>query len=131
MLFQLRQEVPANTQEDNPLRVEMPISEGTVKSVLIRWRWGSGNLCGCRILYAGFQIWPLSLGAWFVSNVQDVSFEENMAIAGVPHVFQIEAYNQDDTFPHTLEVAISIVREHLPAKLEELLVFLETGENVT
>ena len=69
-----------------------------------------GNLGGCRILYQGFQHWPLSIGEWFPSSTASLDFEVDMEITGDPSEFVVEAYNLDDSFPHTLWVAFNILR---------------------
>jgi len=122
MLFTKSVTIPANTTKANPLVASIPICEGVVKHVWVRWRWGSGNLCGCRIFYESFQIWPISLTQWFVSNVQDMDFDESFEMDGVPHVFRLEAYNEDDTFPHNLTVSFAILR---PTKASGLTDFLQ------
>ena len=121
MLFAKCIPISANTLKASPLVTMIPICEGVIKRVWVRWRWGSGGLCGCRILYGSFQVWPLSMTQWFVSNVQDMAFDENMSIADVPHEFRIESYNDDDTFPHTLMVAFSILREGFPMQPEDIM----------
>jgi len=39
----------------------------------------------------------------------------------------LEGYNEDDTFPHTAEACINILRKGDGGKLAEFLQFLETG----
>lgn len=121
MLFSKSITIPPNTTKANVLVTTFPICEGVIKRVWVRWRWGSGNLCGCRILYESFQVWPLSMTEWFVSNTQDMAFDENFLINDVPHVFRIESYNLDDTFPHTLWIAVSILRMIEPFQMAEVI----------
>lgn len=127
MLFVARLEIPANTAKLNYSRILIPACEGTVVRVVVRWRWGSGSLCGCRVRYSEYQVWPRSKAQWFVSSVHEYNFEELLEITDHPHFFALEAYNLDDTFPHTVEVAINILRRGGPTKLGEFLRFLETG----
>jgi len=61
-------------------------------------------------LYKEFQVWPLSIGEWFMSNVQDTEFDDEFLIDNVPHEVVVEAYNLDDTFEHVLWVAFSVLR---------------------
>lgn len=121
MLFSKSIVIPANTSKALPLITKIPICEGLLNRVWVRWRWGSGNLCGCRILYESFQVWPLSMTEWFVSNVQDIVFDESFRVDDVPHVCRVESYNLDDTFPHTLWVAFAILRAGQPFQVSELL----------
>jgi len=78
MLFSQRIAIPANTTKLAPVRIMIPACEGTITKVIVRWRWGSGNLCGARVLYSEYQVWPRSKTQWFVSNTQDIEFDENL-----------------------------------------------------
>ena len=127
MLFTSRLFIPASTTELAPIRVRIPACEGIVTRVVFRWRWGSANLCGARILYSEYQVWPRSKAQWFISNVQDYDFEENLRISDHPHFFILEGYNTDDTFPHAVEATINILRFGDGGKLSEFMTFLETG----
>jgi len=62
-----------------------------------------------------------------VSNVQDYDFDENVEITDHPHFFALEGYNEDDTFAHTVEVCINILRKSDGGTLGAFLEFLETG----
>jgi len=128
MLFSQHIAIPANTTKFAPVRVMIPACEGTITRVIIRWRWGSGNLCGARVLYSEYQVWPRSKDQWFVSNPQDIEFEENLQITDHPHFFALEGYNEDDTFAHTVEVSINILRKTISGNLGDFLQFLESGE---
>jgi len=127
MLFSKSIVISAQTSKAIPLVTTFPICEGVMKRVWVRWRWGSANLCGCRVLYESFQVWPLSMTEWFVSNVLDMVFEEDFEIDDVPHELRIEAYNEDDTFPHTLWIACSILRPGGSTRLTEFIEFMSKG----
>jgi len=102
--------IPLGTTQAAPLRTTIEATAGVLKRIWVRWRWGIGNLGGCRILYHEFQHWPLSIGEWFPSNVEPLDFEVDMEITGDPAEFVVEAYNLDDSYPHTLWVAFGILR---------------------
>lgn len=110
MLFSASIEIPLSTTQASPLRTTIVATVGVLRRVWIRWRWGIGNLGGCRILYHEFQHWPLSIGDWFPSADEGLEFEESFEITGDPAEFVVEAYNLDDSYPHTLWVAFNILR---------------------
>jgi len=109
MLFSASILIPANTPVTAPTRTVIGVHYGAVKQVWIRWRWGSGNLGGVRILRAEFQLWPLSAGQWFISSPHETVWSDDYTIAEEPTSFVVEAYNLDDTFDHTCWVAFSIL----------------------
>lgn len=127
MIFARQILIPANTQLDDPLITTIPISLGTLRHVWVRWRWGSGNLCGCRILYASFQMWPLTMTDWFVSTPYPLDFEDDLPIDDVPTDLVVEAYNIDDTFEHRLWVAVSILRSPAALSLDAIASYI-SGE---
>jgi len=110
MFFPKTIPIPLLTTQAAPLRTTVEATAGTLMRIWVRWRWGIGNLGGCRILYQGFQHWPLSLGEWFPSSDASLDFEVDMEITGDPAEFVVEAYNLDDSYPHTLWVAFNILR---------------------
>ena len=111
MLYSKEIIIPANTTKDNPFSANLPVVNGIVKRVWVRWRWGSANLCGCKILRGAFQLWPTALGQWFPSTTFDTTFEERYTVDAEPMHFMVMGYNLDDTFPHTLWVATLVLRE--------------------
>jgi len=117
VLYSLDIPIPANTPKTDLLVSELQVCAGVIKRVWIRWRYGSANLCGCRIMRESRQIWPTNLTEWFISSPTDVVYDEHYELADVPFTLQVEAYNNDDTYPHSLWVAFSIMRPTLSDKL--------------
>jgi len=111
MLYSKEIIIPANTSKETPVATLLPVVNGIVKRVWVRWRWGSANLCGCKILRGTFQLWPTALGQWFPSTTFDTTFEEQYTMGDEPLNFVVKGYNLDDTFPHTLWVAMLVLRE--------------------
>lgn len=110
MFFPQTIPIPLATKPGDPLRTRVEVTAGVLRRIWIRWRWGIGNLGGCRILYHEFQHWPLSMTEWFPSSHEGLDFEVDMEITGDPSEFVVEAFNLDDSFPHTLWVAFNILR---------------------
>lgn len=111
--------IPSETSEDSPIRTTLVLTEGVIRKLWVRWRWGSANLCGVRILYHEFQYWPLTLLEWYPSSVHPLEFTEEFPIGSEPYELTIEAYNDDDTFPHNVWVAVELRRERIAPELRE------------
>jgi len=127
MFFPKTIPIPLATAPAAPLRTTVVATAGTLRRIWIRWRWGIGNLGGCRILYHEFQHWPLSLGEWFPSSDASLDFEVDMEIIGDPAEFVVESFNLDDSYPHTLWVAFNILRpSEAPLTAEELMEIFAT-----
>jgi len=119
--------VPANTPQSDPVRSSVRVTEGIVRHVWVSWRWGTAGLCGCRLLYAEYQYWPLSMGSWFPSSDYPLDSDESFVIQGDPRQIVLEAYNLDDTFSHRVWVAFSIIRPVYSSSLLQFIEDLELG----
>lgn len=111
MLFCKSIEIPANTLQSAPQRTEIKLTSGVIDHIWVWWWEEAGNLCGARLLYAEFQLWPLSKGEWFGSHPFALDFAERYELEDEPYSVTIEAYNEDDTFAHTVWIGVSILRE--------------------
>jgi len=111
MLYSKDLLIPSGTQEDTPVRAVLPVCEGIVSRVWVRWRWGPGNLCGVRAYYAEFQHWPMSPGEWFPSTTHDLVFDDALPLLFEPLQLVIEGYNLDDVYPHRVWMAFQIDRQ--------------------
>ena len=121
MIYSQEIVIPANTLLAVPSERQLDGVEGGVKRVWVRWRWGSGNLCGAAIYRAGFQVWPTTGNQWFPSSTLDTEFAEDYDVSDEPLHFIIRAYNLDDTYAHTLWVGVSVMRGTMVGKLYDLL----------
>lgn len=68
-----------------------------------------------------FQYWPLSLGEWFTSSIDPLEFAEAIKIGTDPYEIEIQGYNTDDTYPHTVWVALEIDRSELTEGMVQFL----------
>jgi hypothetical protein len=132
MLFALSLSVPANTAATAPETAVLRIGPGTITHMWIRWRWGIGNLGGCRISYQGFQHWPLNPDEWFPSTHEPLEFDEQLGIAGDTPTLQVKAYNTDDSYDHTLWVGVEVMQpEAAPLTAEQIRqMFYGTSQEV-
>ena len=110
MLYAVDITIPANTSKDDPYTLDLPITAGVLLRAHIRWRWGSGNLCGIRLLWAELALLPRTLGEWIVSSPYPYEFMMEHAITDVPTSVKIEAYNLDDTYAHNVWVGLELSR---------------------
>ena len=120
MLYSLQIEVPANTTAEAPLASELQLCAGVIKRVWVRWRFGTGRLCGCRIMRESRQLWPSDPTAWFISGPHEMAWDEWHELSDVPYNVTVEAYNLDDTYLHRLWVAVSVMRPSLSSSAAAL-----------
>jgi len=103
--------VPSGTSQSDPLVIAIEIPGGTVRQFYVGWRWGSADLCGMRIWHHENQVIPYSLSQWLPSFDQVLSIPADLDVWLQPHVLTIHAYNEDDTYAHTVWIGVSLDRQ--------------------
>ena len=121
MLFCTELAIPANTPRSRPAVAKLQLTRGVVRHVWVRWRFGSGNLCGCVVRWHRFQIWPLTGSSWIPSSSLDLSFDEDFTLVREPYEVEIEGYNTDEIYSHKVWVGLNVF------PIEETAVEFVTG----
>ena len=86
--------------------VEIPPT--LVDRVSIDFPLGCVWLVGVRFRFQGRIVWPYNSDGWFKGNGVTVSFTPNIELVDQPNELTIEAYNDDDTFPHNVYIVIDV-----------------------
>ena len=128
MIFAKEVTTPAQTTREAPQTTDLHITEGSLRHFWVRWRFGSGNLCGVRILHTTFQHWPLTPGEWFPSSTAPLSFPEDLRVEKTTPLLQIQTFNLDDVFDHSVWVAVYVQRERKFGAIEDFFRFLMAQE---
>jgi len=124
MIYIVELSIPANTSIVDPAHAVLGVNLGVVTQVWVRWRWGSGNLCGVVIKRAGVQTWPLPGDTWFVSRLEETTWQENLHVDDYPLFFDLYAYNLDDTFPHTVSVFMNLQQSQMSQSAQNFVELL-------
>jgi hypothetical protein len=99
--------VPPATPPDIPERMEAPIPPGVVVGVRVLFPSGCAGLVGARILVDEVQVWPSTLGMWYIGDGVHIAFTENYILKETLNLVAVEVYNEDDYYPHTVSVALT------------------------
>ncbi len=121
MIFSAKQSIAANTLSTQPARYTIAVDLGTIKTITVHFPYGCGGLVGVRILYASWQIWPLSREEWLIGNDVLYTFSCDYVIETLPKEVIVEAYNEDDTFDHSPEIIVETYRPTISQKLAGFL----------
>jgi hypothetical protein len=113
--------IPAQTALTTPYQTTLKLSEGVIVQVWVRWYYGSGNLCGVRLMLDQFTFWPMTLGQWFVSSPYPLTLPESHQLTNAPYSLSIEGYNQDDVYDHNCWIGIAVNRAKATSALETFL----------
>lgn len=109
--------IPITTKKDttkaNPDRSIISVTKGLVYKVEFDFPPGSAGLLGCAVFDGGYQVWPSTLGEWFTGDGIVIGFDDVYLKESAPFHFTIFTYNDDDTYPHLLNVRIGLVSSEI------------------
>ena len=103
-MYTQRITIPQNTPERSPVSQTIQPTIPVIKRVLIRFPDGCAGLVGVKLTDRGSQFAPVY--GWLEGNGVEVPLEVNRRLDGPPREVVIFAYNEDDTYPHTIEVRL-------------------------
>jgi hypothetical protein len=100
--------IPANTPETSKLKTPLTLTRGKVTRVMVEFPAGHVGLTHLAINRGLFQLWPVNPETAFKSSNETIIWEEDYNLNTPP--FQLEAYawNEDDTYDHTITVRIVV-----------------------
>lgn len=125
MLFSQKITVPANTSEDDPYEVSIPITKGTVRKVMVLIAVPSAWCIGVQIWYATWQVWPTTRTEWIHGGRVWIELEEALKIDQPPLFFKVRCFNDDETNEHDIWVGLSVLRPTRTSELQALFDLLE------
>lgn len=97
----------------SPKRTSLRVTRGLVYKVELDFPPGSAGLAGVAILDGGFQVWPSTLGQWFTGDGIVIGFDDVYLKDTAPYEFTIETYNEDETYPHAVNIRIGLVSKDI------------------
>lgn len=103
--------LPPNTLKANPVRKEVNLVKGRIIKLGVVFPPGCLGLCGIRVIEREHQLFPSNTGEWFTGDDIDKDFEEDYPLLYPPFILKIEAYNEDDTYSHTVTLRILLREE--------------------
>ena len=113
MIYSKSLTVPAQTPRSSPVKTVCHVTRGLVYKLEIRIPPGHAGLTGIWITHGGFQVWPSTLGEYFVGDDDLISYEDVYLLESAPYCFNIYAFNNDDTFPHSFYVRFGVVSKEI------------------
>jgi hypothetical protein len=129
MIFVFPITIPANTPETAKQKTILPLARGRVTRVMIEFPAGHVGLTHLYIRRGLFQVWPANPEVNFKSSNETIIWDEDYALSTPPLQLEAYAWNEDDTYEHTITVRIVLE----PAKaavdiLDELRTLLTSQE---
>lgn len=109
MIYTANITTPANTAQTNLLRTRMHVTKGLVFKVEFYFPPGSAGLMGVAVFDGLYQVWPSTVGDFFVSDDETISFDDMYLKEAAPYELQCYSYNEDDTHNHFMAVRVGLV----------------------
>jgi len=109
MIYTANVTTPNNTPKTSLKKTTINVTKGLVYKVEFYFPSGSAGLMGVAVFDGLFQVWPSSIGEFFVSDNETIRFDDMYLKEAAPYEFQVYTYNTDDTYNHIAAVRIGLV----------------------
>ena len=127
MIYTANITTPANTAKTDPKVTTLSVTKGLVYRVEVFFPNGSQGLMGVAVKDGLFQLWPSTIGDYFICDDATIAFEDLLEKEAAPFEFQVVTYNEDELFEHFVAVRVGLVSREvflarfLPTKSHEYL----------
>ncbi|KKL15111.1 hypothetical protein LCGC14_2508870 [marine sediment metagenome] len=128
MIYSANITTPINTANSSPKKTVIHVTKGLVYKVEFYFPSGSAGLMGIAVFDGLYQVWPSSVGEFFIGENHIISFDDMFLKESAPYEFQCYTYNTDDTYAHGVSVRIGLVSKevfqarYLPSKSSEVFI---------
>ncbi len=99
----------ANTAKTNLKKTIIRVTKGLVYKVEFYFPPGSAGLMGLAVFDGLYQVWPSSVGVFFLGDDVTIPFDDLYLKESGPFEFQCYTYNVDKTYDHLVGVKIGLV----------------------
>lgn len=100
---------PSNTAKTALKKTVIRVTSGLVFKVEFYFPAGSAGLMGVAVFDGLYQVWPSSVGKFFIGEDQQIAFDDMYLKEAAPFELQCYTYNLDDTHNHFVSVRIGLV----------------------
>ena len=99
--------IPANTLVTAKQKTSLKLTTGKITRVMVEFPAGHVGLTHLHLNRGLYQVWPANPDANFKSSNETIIWEEVYELAA-PAEFEAYAWNEDDTYEHTITVRIEL-----------------------
>lgn len=104
--------VPPNTAEGTFPETVIDLSHGVITEVIFRPRPGHASLLHVRVFHRRHQIFPDNADDDLHGDTFPVQWREWYEMFEKPFTLTIFAWNDDDTYPHTFDIAFAVLPKY-------------------
>jgi len=104
--------VPANTAEGTFRETTIDLSHGVITGVIFRPRPGHASLLHVRVFHRRHQLFPDNADDDLHGDTFPVQWREWYEMFEKPFTLTIFAWNDDDTYSHTFDIAFEVLPKY-------------------
>lgn len=108
MFFEYDITIPAQTTSSAPLSTDLELPWGTIDYIGIQIPLGVAGLTGLQLWRGLYQLAPVNAGGWIKGENIVVEWKEEFDFTQPPFFITALAYNDDDSYQHTLTVRVRV-----------------------
>jgi len=112
--------VPANTPENNRQRNYLKVSAGVLHEIEFHFPPGCENLVKTQLFLGGHPLFPSTEGQYIAGDTFPIRFKDYVKLNAGANILSFLTFNEDEFYPHTIRIRISILRDKDLAKLSSL-----------
>lgn len=109
MLFTADVTVPKSTAEASPTTQILRLAHGILAWVSVLFPPGCAGLAHCVILHHEHQIVPSTENMNLSGDTHPIEWDDYYECYQPPYEFKIKAWNEDDTYAHTITIRVAIM----------------------
>lgn len=109
MIYTANITTPKNTQKTSLKKTSIHVTKGLVYKVEFYFPAGSAGLMGVAVFDGLYQVWPSTIGDFFVSDDETIRFDDMYQKKTPPYEFQCYSYNEDERYDHFMAIRIGLV----------------------
>lgn len=111
MRYNYELSVPANTSERSPVRQECKLTHGVLTQLSLMYAPEGNGMLSSRLLLGGFQLVPLNPEGVIRAAWPPRDWDDHHELYAEPYTIILEAWNDDDTFAHTIYLALTLMSQ--------------------
>lgn len=109
MIYTANITTKAKRLKTNLKKTIIRVTKGLVYRVEFYFPAGSAGLMGVAVFDGLYQVWPSSVGEFFLGDDQVIAFDDMYLKEAAPYELQCYTYNEDDTYAHFVAVRLGLV----------------------
>ena len=109
MVYNFNIEVPQDGSVATSQATRLKLTAGVIHQVEVYFPAGCAGLVHCHINDGLYQVWPSNPDDNMFGDDSLFSFEEDYELDTDPYELTVYAWNEDDTYNHTIRVSLGIL----------------------